>query len=659
MLLLAVGVWSAVTDTLFAKAGGDGQREFMPGRVFSAQMYRAGSLPLWDPHIFSGMSHPALVQTAPFYPPNIVLYGVLPPAAAFNVTMLLHVLMLLGFSRAYLRLLSIREEAAWLGAVTFTFCGFLLLHIEAIGLFDSAAWIPAVFYCVEKWIRTRRWKYCALGGTCFAMQLLAGWPQTVLLSAIYTSIYALSAWREHPARLRIWAGLLVMGLISAGLGAAVLLPTMDFKPDSNLAALTYSHFISNSVAPQTLVRLLFPYLMGADYVTFHPVAYFGPAQLVVTASYLGILPLMLAIAALFLWRGSCYVRFALVSAVVATVLAFGAFTPLGPLLYRLPAYNFFRDHRVNLIFLAFSVATMAACTAGNLASLGSRLRARLALAVPLGFVILSGILLVKIRAILGSIDQQVAPLDPSWVRGLHQSMRFSNPDMIIAWITLLISAIIFWRWMRNPDSRVVARFAVAFVLADLLWFGLTDQPHFSPGHASPAERATYQTVTRAAHGESFRTMSLRRDEHFISPNLNELAEVDEIFGSSALYPSYYADLLPVNVFALPPWRELMVNNAILSLLDTRFIFASENDVNTLNRMFDSGAMEPSELLERKSILRPPDGALSEWGSNTMRRTRFAVRSRLAACNRQVWCCRNIASMNYASMFVRGRGQQRT
>ena len=613
-LLLAVGIWSAATDTLFAKQGGDGQIDYLPSRVFSAQMFRSGSLPLWDPHIFSGMSHLAIVQAAPFYPPNIILYGLLPSTVAFNLSTLLHVLLLLGFSHAFFRLLTDRDEAAWLGAVAFTFNGFLMLHIEAVGIFNSTAWIPPLFYCVEKWIRTRQWKYCALGGVCLAFQCLAGWPQIVLLSAIYVGIYILSALREQPRRLQLFTGLLLMGAISAGLSAIEVLPTMEFKPFSNLAVLTYSHFVSNSIPPQTLVTLLFPYLMGADYVTYHPVPYFGAAQMVVTATYMGILPLMLAVAALALWRRSRYVRFAACSAVVAAILAFGGFTPLGPLLYRLPGYNFFRDHRVNTLFLAFSVAMLAAYIVGHLEELAPRLRHRLARAIPLGFLAVAAIVLIKIRAILGSVNQRIASFHPMWVYRLHQSMRFGNRDMILAWISLIVAGLLFWYWMKNPGSRPIARLAIVLVLADLLWFGFSDQPHFSCGHADTTERATYESVTRAANGEPFRTMSVVRDQVFIRPNLNEIAGVDDLFGYSALVPSRYADLLPVDVFALPHWQELMANNAILSLLNARFILAGADQAPALENMF----LRPAATLQASSAPEPPQNMLSPDGWSALR-----------------------------------------
>ena len=55
-------------------------------------------------------------------------------------------------------------------------------------------------------MRTGRWKYCAWGGVCLAMQLLAGWPQMVLLTVIYLGVYLLFALRSQPKPIRILTG---------------------------------------------------------------------------------------------------------------------------------------------------------------------------------------------------------------------------------------------------------------------------------------------------------------------------------------------------------------------------------------------------------------------------------------------------------------------
>ena len=554
------------------------------------------------------MSHIAIVQTAPFYPPNVVMYLLFPPVLAFNLSIIFHFLLLLGFTHAYFRLFTERDEAAWLGAVAFAFCGYITLHYEATGVFNSAAWIAPFFFCLEKWIRSLRWKYCALGGLCLAMQLLAGWPQTVLLSAIYGGIYLLIAGREQPRQGKMLAGFAAMGLFSAGLGASVVLPTMEFKPYSNLAQLPYSHFASLSVAPQSFVQVLFPYLMGADWLRYHAVPYFGAEQLAVAAMYMGVLPLMLAVAALWLWRTSRAVRFAATAVVVSSLLSFGGYTPLGRVLFHIPVYNFFRDHRVHLIFLAFSVAMLAALFAGNLPRLAERTRQRLAWAIPLGFLALAAIMLIKIRAILGSMNPTIAPLDGLWIVRLHQGMRFSNPDMIIAVVTLLVSGCVFWSWTRRPNSRAIAVAAIALVCLDLWWFGGTDQPHFTPGQPTAVEEATNRAATQAARGEAFRIWSLDREHPFIRPNLNEMAGLDHIFGYSALIPGDYSDLLQTNEIGDNPWRETMANNAILSLLNTRFIFATQEQWKSLQNIFAEASPATSDAAPsgsgRENLLSP-------------------------------------------------------
>ena len=590
-LLLAVAVWTISTDTLLSKPNGDAQIDYLPSRAFSAQMFKAAALPMWDPLIFSGMSHIAIVQTAVFYPPNILMYVVFPATLAFNLSMVFHILLLLGFTHAYLRLFTGREEAAWLGAVTFAFCGFLALHYEATAMFNAAVWVPPLFWCVEKWIRTLNRRYVALGGISLAMQLLAGWPQIVLLSAIYVGLYVFFAVGKRARGVRILAGVTGMGLLSAGLGSAVILPTMEFKKYSNLAELTFSHFVSLSVAPQSFVQLLFPYIMGADSRTYHSVPYIGAGQLAVAAMYMGILPLMLAAGALTLWRALRPVRFAATSAFIASLLSFGGYTPLGRILFRLPAYNFFRDHRVHLIFLAFSISILAAVFAGNLDLLDKRLRDRLALVVPIGFVAVATVALIKMRTILGSMNPSINPLDGMWVVRLHQSMRFDNRDMLIAVLTLLISGFCFWLWMRKPSGRMIARVAIAIVFLDLFWFSATDQPHFAPGHATSAENTANEAAVQSAHGEPFRVWSLDREHPYLHPNLNEITGIDHIFGYSALIPSHYTDLLQTNEVGDSPWRETMVNNVILSLLNTRFVFAQEEQWKSLSNVF---AEQPSD-----------------------------------------------------------------
>ncbi len=279
------------------------------------------------------------------------------------------------------------------------------------------------------------------------------------------------------------------------------------------------------------------------------------------------------------------------------MLSFGGYTPLGRLLFRLPVYNFFRDHRIHLIYLAFFVAMLAGVFAGSLDRLSELLRRRLAVAIPLSFLAVAAVVLIRMRAILASMDPSINPLDGLWVVRLHQSMRFDNHDMLIAVLTLLVSGYLFWRWVPRPNSRVIAQVSIAIVFLDLFWFGATDQPHFAAGSPSATEQAINDTVIQSANGQALRVWSLDREHPYLHPNLNEIAGIDHIFGYSALIPGRYSDLLQTNEVGDNPWRETMANNVILSLLNTRFIFARDEQWKSLENVFSDHSEPPSLTLK--------------------------------------------------------------
>ena len=95
---------------------------------------------------------------------------------------------------------------------------------------------------------------------------------------------------------------------------------------------------------------------------------------------------------------------------------------------------------------------------------------------------------------------------------------------------------------------------------------------------------------------------------FIRPNLNEMAGLDHIFGYSALIPGDYSDLLQTNEIGDNPWRETMANNAILSLLNTRFIFATQEQWKSLQNILAEASPATSDAARpgsgRENLLSP-------------------------------------------------------
>ena len=87
-----------------------------------------------------------------------------------------------------------------------------------------------------------------------------------------------------------------------------------------------------------------------------------------------------------------------------------------------------------------------------------------------------------------------------------------------------------------------------------------------------------------------------------------MAGLDHIFGYSALIPGDYSDLLQTNEIGDNPWRETMANNAILSLLNTRFIFATQEQWKSLQNILAEASPATSDAAPpgsgRENLLSP-------------------------------------------------------
>jgi hypothetical protein len=68
------------------------------------------------------------------------------------------------------------------------------------------------------------------------MQLFAGWPQMALLTAIYLGVYLLFVQYRPSDPFKVWMGILVMGLLAAGIGMPQLLATLQLKDPASARA---------------------------------------------------------------------------------------------------------------------------------------------------------------------------------------------------------------------------------------------------------------------------------------------------------------------------------------------------------------------------------------------------------------------------------------
>jgi hypothetical protein len=353
---------------------GDFTGQYYPLHLFAARELAAGRLPAWDPYINGGQPGLADIQTGFYYPlnllPNIAraLLGLPFTPQALVRQVILHFSLASLFTYLLVRHLALRVGARMpaprfagaVAALSFTYGGFLTTFpVQQLTILQTAVWLPLVLLFLDRALYAGvRPSQLTLAALALACAILAGHPQTAMY-LVYTSLaYALlivwpargagsapdeskDARRPRGSVLRrAYPVLLALGL-GLALAAIQLGPTLQFIIHSTRSDLSYDTVASGfSLAEMT--HLLYP-------------GYFGGSP-----QYVGILPLILAVAALFVRRARRMVVFWIALGIVALVLALGGNTFLYSVTYLLvPGFGAVRNQERIIYLFGFSVAVLA------------------------------------------------------------------------------------------------------------------------------------------------------------------------------------------------------------------------------------------------------------------------------------------------------------
>ncbi len=397
--------------------------QFYPWRQLAVEQIRAGHWPLWNPYLGAGTPLAANLQTAVFYPPNL-LFLLMPVERAFGWALALH-LALAGLSAYYLgRTLGLSRFGALVTGLTYGLGGYLVAHWVFPSMVYAAAWLPLLLALTEKLISNiqypipkdiRYWIVdIALLALVVALQLLAGHAQTSFYSLLIVAAFALfrlfqqqgTGNRQQTLRRSLPGAcrLLLAVLWGFALAAIQLLPTAELTLHSQRAGtLTDLQFAYElSFWPWRLITLLAPDFFG------HPAhdGYWAYGTYWEEAAFVGILPLLLAALAVVAWwqkrrtaDGGALrlVPFLGLLALASLLLALGNHTPLYPLLFRyVPGFGLFQAPARLMIGYALALPLLAGIGAELVAAqnwrpgLRARSRLRLVMLVGLGMGIAGG-----------------------------------------------------------------------------------------------------------------------------------------------------------------------------------------------------------------------------------------------------------------------------
>jgi hypothetical protein len=238
------------------------------------------------------------VPNAALLSPLTIPYFVLPTWLAPAYEKLLEIIVSVGGCVLFLRRLGVSRPAAVVGGLVFAGSAFMVVWLN-FPQTQVAAFIPAVFWTVERSIQKARLRDAALISLPVAAMLLGGFPAVAGYTLLTVGCYALvrvlaqhrAAWRRAAALLLAVGGGLIAGV---GLAMFELLPFLGFYRTWLIEG--RGQDAAAHLDPVSLVTAVAPWALGTVNPNRPPDFFVGP-NLPEAMSYIGAGALVLALVA--------------------------------------------------------------------------------------------------------------------------------------------------------------------------------------------------------------------------------------------------------------------------------------------------------------------------------------------------------------------------
>jgi hypothetical protein len=357
--------WRLLFGDIWMPAGGGDLAQFLyPTYKFAADWWTRGVIPLWNPYLFGGAPFVGDIQSGIFYPINLLTFFISNPFTFRDMELLpvLHFFIAGAGMYAFLRFglfgtdsrSPLTRAACLAGAIAFEFSDLFVTHFGNLNIIATIAWMPLVLLFYRRAVTDRRAALAVISGIFLAVAFFAGHIQMFLFIVIALGLFALSSFILHTSSLRPLLLLAVVALVSFGLAAPTLLPSIEMTQHTLRVAFPYEQAAQFSLPPAQLIGLLVPGFFGRG-----PQQAWGPWPRV-EVGYIGVLPLLLALLAVLLRRDSM-TRFFAGFALIGLALALGGFAILQGWLYEwAPGFGQLRAPARFIVLLDFGIAALAA-----------------------------------------------------------------------------------------------------------------------------------------------------------------------------------------------------------------------------------------------------------------------------------------------------------
>ncbi len=336
-------------------------RIIYPAKFFSIQTLKAGQIPLWNPHIFSGNPHLASLQSGTFYPMN-VLFFILPFSLAWTVYIIVQPILAAFFTYLFLKRIKLSRFASILGSIAFAFSSFSVVWMEYGNLNHSYLWLPLLLFLIVSILKNPSvFKYILF---IFALtsSTLAGYIQFSIYVYFFSFAFLLFYifTNENEGKIRKIGFFVVLYIVSVLLSSIQLFPTIELFLQSTRSAYSTSDFLKLLIPSFHFLTFIIPDFFG------NPASrnYWLNGTYIERVTYIGIIPAFFAFYSL-ISKANKMVWFFAASSFVLLLIVFDTF--ISRALYSLyvpPILSTGVPSRIIFLF-TFSASVLAAFGLSN------------------------------------------------------------------------------------------------------------------------------------------------------------------------------------------------------------------------------------------------------------------------------------------------------
>lgn len=558
---------------------GDPVLQQIPSRQLSVEQLKKFELPLWNPYQMGGYPLLGNIQSAPFYPLNILFY-LLPFVPAWTILIVLQQVLAGIFMFLYLRNRSLSQEASVFGALSFSFCGFFIAWLEWGTIAHTALWIPLGLMSIDKILQDKKRYWYVLLSISIICSFLAGHLQTFVYGFLLIILYFFYMWYEDKNK-----RIVLFTTLTLLLTGIILLPI--WYPQLNLILLSARNVdlswqkLGWFIPLAQLAQFFAPDFFG------NPATgnYWGVFNYGEFIGYIGMAPLILAVIAFFSQKRKEVILW---GSLVIVCLLFATQNPIAGFPYSLsiPFFSSAQPTRL-LVLVDVALAILAAIGFETVSKSKKNL-------LPRVIAVIGGVFIIFYGFTLMSAHNFVAT-----------DFAVSKRNIIVPTFLFVVTSgvLLLTQTFLQNRRRLLMTLLIGITALDLLFFAGKYTPFASTSFYYPTTKALAYLTSQPGQ---FRIMTTTRQ--IFSPNIATMYHLQSVDGYDPLYLMRFGEMMAASErgkadISTPfGFNRIVVSNKIespiIDLLGVKYILSlTERSDPELTKVFEEGE---TKIYENKS-----------------------------------------------------------